>query len=386
MKRNRIMILAAGAFVQLFLGIIYVWSVFVSPVSAYFDMTQESAKLTSSFMLAFFVLGILMGGRLQGRMKTQHIVLLGGCLMAFGMTLTAFLPLDLGILIYITYGCMGGFGVGLAYNSVLTVAQKQFPDKRGLATGISVCMFGFSTVIFAPLVTSLVANKGIQNTFLILAVMFLIATLIGFSFIEMPEVSAAKVNLEGKQFSTSEMLKTKEFYYVAVSMMLGLSVYFILNPSFYSIGEERGLTTSQVTIMIMCTGVANALGRLLVPLLADKISAVKAAALAILVTIICTVLMIYIHGILLIVVVVGITFCFGGFSGVYPVLTGQCFGLENIGSNYGMVMVGFMISSLLFPILLGSVTDMMVKFVILAVVATVGLVLLLLLIHDQKHK
>ncbi len=370
---------------QLFLGIIYIWSIFVVPVSEYFALDPSRVKLTSSFMLCFFVVGILFGGRFQVKHTTQKTVLLGGVLLSLAMFLTAVLPRDLGLLIYLTYGIIGGFGVGMGYNAIISTAQRNFPDKRGLATGISVCTFGFSTVIFAPLVEILEAAIGLQTTFFILGITFLIATLACFSFITMPtETQAtASASTSGKDYTQSEMLKTKDFYFITLAIMFGTAVYFILNPSFKSLSLERGLTDGMATIMIMLTGISNALGRLIFPIISDKTSRSFAAMLTLLITATGAFLLIFSTSYLLMAVIIVITFCYGGISGTFPLLTGKFFGLKNIGSNYGCVMVGFSISALLFPIALGFVDNQVLLFSILGVIALVGTLLLASLIKKE---
>ncbi len=377
MKTNRVMVLVVGSVMQLLLGIIYVWSMFVAPVTEFFGMTVESAKLTATYMLACFVLGILLGGRLLNKISSQKITLIGGLLLSVGMALTALLPANMGVLIYFTYGGIGGIGVGMGYNSILTASQKHFPDKRGLATGISVCTFGFSTVIFAPLIPVLTGSIGLQNTLFLLAGIGLVVTLACFSFISMPEAGAANASFTGKQFETKEMLKTKEFYFIAVSMMFGISLYFILNPSFNTLAQERGLTAELATVMVMLTGIANALGRLFFPLLSDKAGIKIAASSLGFLTAISGFALIFISGIPLMIAVILTAFCYGGFSGTYPILTGKTFGLKNIGSNYGMVMVGFALSALVFPTVLSFVPDMTMKFVILSILALVSAGLIL---------
>ncbi len=374
-------VLIAGAALQLFLGVIYVWSVFVMPVAQYFNREPGEIKLTSSFMLSFFVLGILAGGKLQQRITTQKTVLAGGTLLALGMLISAFLPVGQGLFIYLTYGVMGGFGVGMGYNAIITTAQRNFPKNRGLATGVSVCAFGFSTVIFAPLVEYLCKTVGVQYTFVILAAAYIVVVLALFSFIKMPESSGATAQaaFKGKQYTVSEILRTKEFYCITLSLMLGTSVYFILNPSFKTLAAERGLSDGIATVLVMLTGVANALGRLGVPLLSDKIGRERAAFVTIAVTAICAIALIFVGGTPLIFIIAVIAFCYGGYSGIYPVITGDYFGLANVGSNYGAVMVGFAASALLFPIVMNMLSDMTVKFVVLAVGAVIGAALTLLL-------
>ena len=382
-----IKVLIAGAVLQLFLGVIYVWSVFVGPVSKFFNWEIEGVKLTSSFMLCCFVLGILIGGKIQAKTGTQKVVLAGGLLMAAGMLCSSFVPASAAWLIYISYGIVGGFGVGMAYNAIISCAQKWFPKRRGLATGISVCTFGFSTVIFAPLVEKLIGSFELISTFRILAAAFGLVTLGLFWLIKTPaeDNTAAVANVsDQRQYTSSEMLKTKQFYLIALSMMLLTASFFILNPSFKTLGADRGLQDNVTTILVQITGVSSALGRLVVPVMADKIGRENATFSILAATAACTAVLSFATGTLFIVMVAVIAFCYGGSSGVYPLVTSQYFGIKNIGSNYGIVMVGFMLSSLLFPLLIGFIGNATVKFITLGVMAALGCVLIVLLAASKK--
>ena len=101
-NKQGVKVLITGSIIQLFLGILYVWSVFVMPVSKYFNWDVDSVKLTSSFMICFFVAGILIGGKLQLRIGAQKVVLLDGLMLAAGMLATAFLTPAVAWLTYIT--------------------------------------------------------------------------------------------------------------------------------------------------------------------------------------------------------------------------------------------------------------------------------------------
>lgn len=387
-NKSGLKVLITGAILQLFLGIIYVWSVFVMPVSEFYSWDISGVKLTSSYMLCFFVVGILIGGKLQIKIGAAKVVLIGGLMLAAGMFATAFIPKDYAWLIYVTYGIIGGFGVGAAYNAIISSAQKWFPKNRGFATGISVCAFGFSTVIFAPLIEVLVKQYGLQNTFIILSAAFFVVVLALFSFIKLPvedgtnAISSAL--LEKKQYTMAEILKTKEFYFITLSLMLATAAFFILNPSFKTLAVERGLDPAIGTLLVMITGIANALGRLGAPLLSDKIGREKTALIIIAVTALGAVSLCFVQGFIFMAVVAAIAFCYGGYSGVYPVITADYFGIKNVGSNYGAVMVGFAISALIFPMAISQIQDTTVKFIALSVLAAIGAVLIILLMSSKK--
>lgn len=381
-------VLLAGSAMQLFLGIIYVWSVFVIPVSSFYGWDVDSVKLTSSFMLSFFVVGILIGGKLQGSVGVKRVVLYGGVMLAAGMLATSFIPMSAPWLIYFTYGIVGGFGVGAGYNAIISSAQKWFPKNRGFATGISVCAFGFSTVVFAPLVEMLIGQFGLQNAFRLLSLVFLIIIVCLYRFICLPdEESGGKTSsnalLQKKQYTIGEALKTKEFYLITFSLMLGTAAFFILNPSFKTLAVDRGLDPAIGTVVVMLTGVANALGRLGAPLLSDKIGREKAVLLIISVTALGAASLCFAQGTLFMVVIACVAFCYGGYSGIYPVLTADYFGIKNVGSNYGAVMVGFALSALFFPMIMTQISDITVRFITLAILAALGAMLIIWLMLSR---
>jgi OFA family oxalate/formate antiporter-like MFS transporter len=388
-NKQGLRVLAAGSILQLFLGILYVWSVFVMPVSEAFSWRVDSVKLTTSFMLCFFVVGILIGGKAQLKIGAQKVVLTGGLMLAAGMFATAFLTPAVAWLTYITYGIIGGFGVGAAYNAIISAAQKWFPQNRGFATGVAVCAFGFSTVVFAPLVEILIARFGLRSTFLVLAAAFAIVVLALFSFIRLPDDTSqagapSAALLAKRQYTMTEAIKTKEFYYITLSLMFAIAVFFILNPSFKSLASERGLDPSIGTVVVMLTGVASALGRLGAPLMSDKMGREKATLTIILATAICSLLLCFVQGYLFMAVIAVIAFCYGGYSGIYPVLTADYFGIKNVGSNYGAVMMGFAIAALTFPMIFSLITNVTLKFIILSSLATAGVILMILLMMSKR--
>jgi MFS transporter, OFA family, oxalate/formate antiporter len=390
-NKQGLKVLIMGSILQLFLGIIYVWSVFVIPVKDFYGWSVDDVKLTSSFMLCFFVIGILAGGKLQTKIGVKITTLIGGLMVALGMLATALIPAGGKahfFLIYLFYGIIGGFGVGAGYNANISCAQKWFPKNRGFATGISVCAFGVSTVVFAPLVTMLNSKLPVNQTFLILAAGFAAAVLLLFNFIKSPEQvpNAATPTLTGKQYTTLEMIKTPRFYLIALSLMFGTSVFFIILPSLKELAVNRGLE-SFATGLVMFTGIANALGRLGAPLMSDKIGREMADIIILAATALGAFGLCFATGPLLIVIIAVVAFCYGGYSGLYPVLTSGNFGIKNIGSNYGAVMVGFMLSALLFPIVIKKIDGQVMQFITLGALAVVGVVLVIILkLMNLKRK
>ena len=75
-------------------------------------------------------------------------------------------------LLIITYGLIAGAGIGIVYGVPIAVTAKWFPDRKGLAVGLTVVGFGLSPLITAPLAGFLIDTYGIDSTFRILGVAF----------------------------------------------------------------------------------------------------------------------------------------------------------------------------------------------------------------------
>lgn len=348
MKTNKIAVLVAGVLIQLSLGIIYIWSVFKAPIMEYYGWESNDAALVSSIMLVAFVAGIVLGGRIQDKTNPTVVVLGGGILFSLGLFLSSILPSTHPELLYITYGVLAGFGVGAAYTSIISCAQRWYPTKKGFATGIIVCAFGFSTVIFAPVARNLLKSMDVHTVFRTFSIVFLIIILLCFSFIRNPK-STGTVRAELPGASPSEMIKTATFYILALSLGLGTMLFFFVNPLVLDLANSKGISDNVALTGVMIFGIANASGRLIAPALSDKIG-YKITIISLLsLTLIGALSCIFVQGNAFLVVIFFVALAYGGFSGIFPIATVSNFGPKNIGINYGLVMIGFATSALAAP-------------------------------------
>lgn len=396
-SQNKFLPLFSGAIIQLCIGIIYIWSIFQPSVMEYYSWSAADASLTFSIMLATFVLGIVLGGRLNDKKGPRPVVFLGGAMFVAGILLSSFVPQNMPWLIYVCYGGMAGFGVGAAYTSTISCAQKWFLDKKGFATGIIVCTFGASTVVFTPIVNTLLKAVGVSQTFLILALIFAVIILIFGWFVKNPSkeymdafnVSVPDLSTQ-KQFTPLEMVKTKYYYFIFLAMMLITPAYFIINPLLKSLGELRNLSEAAALAGVMVTGIASAAGRLLAPWMSDKIGRRNVIFVLYLITIVCILLLTFAQSYLFIVLIALVAFAFGGSAGVFPAVTADYFGIKNNGVNYGLIMIAFAVSGLLFPAIAKIVTIDGIPtawtFIIPAAACVVGIIVTALLKKDSVKK
>ncbi len=392
MRQNRYVVLAASMLVLLCVGILYMWSVFSGPVVTAYGYDPGATRYIASVMLAGFVAGILVGGRIQDKTGPRPVVMGGSLLFALGILVTSFvLPHGIGW-VYLFYSVIGGFGVGAAYNSAISCTQKWFPDKRGFATGMVVCAFGFSVVLFTPVATALITSLGVASTFRVLAIVFAIVCAGASLIVGNPPAgylpagyTPAQTTLAKKQYTTREVLRTPQFYLITVTMMFTVPAYFILNPLLKELGQSRGLSETLALAGLMITGIASASGRLAFPWLSDRIGRKNAILAIVGLTLLCAFAMIFVRGPLFLIVVALVAFAYGGSSGVFPAMTADFFGIKHQGSNYGCVMMGFGASAIIFPFI-GQMTAKMatgdtffLPFLFAALASAAGIVLTLLI-------
>ena len=392
--KNRYLILTSGMVIQFCAGIIYMWSVFKTPIAEHLSWDAESASLTSSIMLSMFVLGIILGGRVQDKLGPRKATLIGSIMIGVGMACTALITQNAPWIVYVTYGIIGGLGVGTVYTSTIAAVQKWFPDRRGFASGMIVSAFGFSLVVFAPLAKSMLGRLGVSPTFLIFGASFLIVCGICSLFIQNPPdgylpkgyMPTQAVSLK-RQYSPKEIIKTKQFYLLAGGLLFTLPAYFILNPVFLSLGNARGLSDELAVLGVALTGISSAAGRLTVSWTSDKIGR-KAAMVSIAVIIlIAALIMIVGKGVLFLICIIFISFGFGGAASVYSAMTAESFGTKYGGMNFGLVMLGFGVSALAFPMISNKLTadgSYTGSFILAAATCVIAIILVLLMKNPDK--
>jgi MFS transporter, OFA family, oxalate/formate antiporter len=169
---NRWLIAAAAFCMQVALGSIYGWSVFLDPLAALYGATRSEVGLTFSITLA--VLGITagFGGSLHNRHGPRVVATAAGLLYGSGVLLSGFAP---GLLaFYLAYGVLGGIGLGLGYIVPLAMLIRWFPDRRGLITGLAVAGFGLGAFITSPVAAWGIKVTGAPSTLVGLGAVYLL--------------------------------------------------------------------------------------------------------------------------------------------------------------------------------------------------------------------
>lgn len=381
--------------VQLCVGILYLWSVFKSSAIDFYGWADSSVNMVASIMLFCFCFGNLIGGILNDKIGPKKVSIMGCCLFGGGILLASFLPASASIwLFYLTYCLIAGLGSGFAYGAAISCLQKWLPHRRGLASGLAVSAFGFSTVIFSPVSSALLGVMTLPATLRTLAIVFLIVGLVACMFISLPDERYLKgLNLPAaataaRNLTLGQAIKTAPFWLLFLSIFFINGTWNMLTPLINGLGLERGLSASMAVLTVSLTGLTNAIGRLSMATISDKIGRGNALYILGVLMAVCALCLIFAPGYFYMVVVLLTAFAYGGPSAINPAFSTDFFGPKYSGSNYGVIMLALGFSSVFFNAISNSMYAATgaytLTFIMGAVSAVISIVLTWIIVRFQK--
>ncbi|MBN2518022.1 MAG: OFA family MFS transporter [Candidatus Altiarchaeota archaeon] len=365
---NRWLIVVGALIVQLCLGAIYAWSVFVNPLKEDFGLSTTETQIIFSLGLASFAATMIFAGRWQDRKGPRIVATLGGAILGAGYILGSLSGGSFSLLA-LSVGVIGGAGIGLGYVCPIAACVKWFPDKRGLVTGLAVAGFGAGAWVFAKLGEIFIESSGVLNAFLYLGFIFLLTVVIGAQLLKNPPQGwkpdgwnpPKKDNAKRKEdFEWREILKTRQFWMIWIMFVFGatagLMVVGILKP----FGEFSGLSAITAGSAVGILALFNGGGRIAWGALSDRIGRDKSMSLMFaLQGVMMLILMSMGSGELTLAVAAAwIGFNFGGNFALFPSATADYFGTKNLGINYGLVFTSYGVAGIIGPILGGQVFDL----------------------------
>lgn len=411
---KRIIPVIASIAIQMCLGTAYIWSVFQTGIANYlFGGSNAQAALTFSLLLALLTVGSTIGGKIQDKIGPRPVIITGGIILAAGFFFSSLAKPSFPYLIWIMYGIVGGIGMGFIYSTSIACCQKWFPDKRGLISGIIVSALGFGGVVFTPIAQSLINNLGNNQvgigelkTFALLALIFIIVCTVGGIFITNPPKGYApkgwtppttsKGGLIHQQFAPSEMIKTPQFYLITGTLMLACMAGLMMIGFAKPIAIAKGITPQIATVGVMIISIFNSFGRLFWGFISDKMGRKNTLLTLLIITSLIILLVNFAQGYWIFVLIAVIGFSYGGFLGTFPAITADYFGAKNMGSNYGIVLLGFGIGAVASSYIAGFFRDkalaandlslMLPAFIIASVAAVIGAVMIFTLKPPKAKK
>ncbi len=365
---NRALIAVAGVVMQVALGAVYAWSVFRDPLSQQYGASVTATNITFSITILALGCAAFFGGLWMNRSGPRIVALVAGVLYGAGVFLASFAGNSLALL-YLTYGLLGGIGIGLGYIVPVATLIKWFPDKRGFITGIAVAGFGGGAFVTAFVAKGLVSSVGVFRTFAILGVIYLIMVVGAALFMRNPPQgwkpegwepdTTERSDRSGVDYDLGGVLKTWQWYALWALLFLNVTAGISLITEAAPMAQEiAGVNATVAAGLVSIISIANAAGRFLWAWLSDAIGRkwvffVMFILQAVLFFLLPLVSVYFLLAVLAFIIVS----CYGGGFGTMPAFNADYFGPTNVGTNYGLMLTAWGFGGVLGPLLISRVID-----------------------------
>ena len=351
-------ILAAGAAIQVLTGLPAAWGVFQQPVMEEYGLSEQGAGYAFGILIAAFGVGCVIGGFLQDRYGPRCAGLWGTALLCGGFFAAGLLPPDSAEAFFLAFSIPAGLGTAFLYPSIQSCAQKWYADRKGLATGViggAVGLSGaFLTVFVRTAVRGFWVVQGIRGAFWALGAVTLPVCLVGSLLLQDPPQTGQtqKPQENGKNtidLAPRQMLRTKQYWLCAGAVCFSTPAVLLFSPIILKLGMERGLEEQAALWSVVLGSVGSAAGRLLMPLLSDRIGRRPTDMLLFAVSAGLSAGFAFAQGWGVVACYAGLTFCYSALAAVLPALSTDLFGFPHAGVNYGFLALGQSVGSLAFP-------------------------------------
>ncbi|NQS75058.1 MAG: OFA family MFS transporter [Peptococcaceae bacterium] len=395
--------------------LLYAFSVFIKPLRAEFGWSATEVGLAYAIAVLVFGLMTFPAGKLSDRFGPRPVVVIGGAIVGIGFFLTSTIktPFEL----YLYYGLIAGFGGGLVYLPPIATAPKWWPDRRALATGLTVVGLGLGSFIMGPLATSMINTfGGALPVFRYVGIaMFFMAIIAGLCLSNPPPgykpagwnppAPKAGAPKAGRDYTFGETIRTVQFWMLYLAyfcgsfaglMVIGVIAAHGINEMTKEAAALAGVAVSalpeevtsaiamQAALATSTLNAANAIVRVLIGAIADK-AGVRICFLVTFVLQVAAMALLFPVGktlFLLCIIAIIIGWNYGALFTLFPSACLQYFGPTAQGSNYGLLFTSWGIAGFVSNLIAGQMFDKFgtyaMSFTIGAVFVAIGVVVLAL--------
>ena len=362
---NRWLIAAAAFCMQLALGSVYGWSVFLNPLHDLYGATKSAVGLTFTITLVAVGITAGFGGHLQGRFGPRAVATAAGVLYGSGVFLSSLAPNV--YVLYVTYGVLGGIGLGLGYIVPLGTLIRWFPDRRGFITGLAVTGFGLGAFVTSPIVSEAIKARGVQETLGILGATYLIMVVAAAQFMRaapedyvphgwIADKRQTSVGAE-RNYTLREALRSPKWYLLWSILALNVTAGAALISVAAAMAQDFArVDTITAALLVSMISLFNGIGRLFWGSLSDSIGRPLTFLVIFGVQVFAFVYLSTVSDFWsFLIPAVIIALCFGGGFGTMPAFVADTFGPKNSGTIYGAMLTAWSAGAIAGPVLISNV-------------------------------
>ncbi len=362
----------ANRWLQLFLGIVcmamianlqYGWTLFVNPIDSKYHWGRAAIQVAFSIFVITETWLVPIEGWLVDRFGPRPVVLWGGVLVGIAWAMNAYA--DSLVLLYVA-AALGGIGAGAVYGTCVGNALKWFPDRRGLAAGLTAAGFGMGSALTILPIQAIIKGYGYETAFLYFGIgQGLIVFLLSFGLAsprkgDVPE--AAKVMQTRREYTWQEMAKTPAFWIMYAMFVMMAAGGLMATAQLAPIAKDfkiadipvsiLGLTLPALTFALSIDRVLNGVTRPFFGWVSDHIGRENTMFIAFALEAVGIVALAKMgHDPFWFVILTGVVFfAWGEIYSLFPSTCGDTFGGKYATTNAGLLYTAKGTASLLVPL------------------------------------
>ncbi|HUO66387.1 MAG TPA: oxalate/formate MFS antiporter [Gammaproteobacteria bacterium] len=336
----------------------YAWTLFVEPMQTATGWQRSDIQAAFALFVLFQTWVQPCDGWLVDRLGPRWFITAAGLLCGLGWAgigRATSLPM-----LYTAY-CVAGVGAAFVYSCSIGSALKWFKERRGLAAGIMAAGFGGGTALFIPVISWLIETRGYQAAFLATGLFQGIVIVVVAQFLRHPPrppaavrpVTAVRdVHIGRRQFTTIEMLRTPQFYWMYGAFTLMSTGGLLVTANSGSMARSWGLPVGVLTLAATLSPVANGGARVFWGWASDRLGRETTMVLTFTLQAVClaaVVILGQLSGVLFVVTLVAVYFTWGQIYSLFPSLSGDYFGTHHATSNYAVLYTAKGVASIIGP-------------------------------------
>jgi MFS transporter, OFA family, oxalate/formate antiporter len=249
-----------GRWLQLVVGIIcmamvanlqYGWTLFVSPMDAKHHWGLTGIQVAFSIFIVTETWLVPIEGWCVDKFGPCIVTVVGGILCAISWMLNS--VADSLALLYVA-AAIGGIGAGAVYGTCVGNALKWFPDRRGLAAGLTAAGFGAGSAITIIPIANMIASSGYEQTFMFFGLIqggsvFLLAFLLRAPKAGQLPSAKPKVGVSRRDYSPVEMAKTPVFWVMYFMFTVVAAGGLMATAQIGPIAKDYGLANTPISLI-----------------------------------------------------------------------------------------------------------------------------------------
>jgi len=356
-------------------GLFFSYGVFFKPIINAFGWSRAHTSLAFSFFMATYAITAIPMGSLFDRYGPRIPLCLSAVLIGIGFLFCGYTKHLWHLWVF--FGLIAAAGHGAVYVVPVSTIVRWFVTRRGLAVGIAVAGLGAGVSAVPPIAERLISIYDWRKAFVILGFSYAIIHLIGAILLrKSPEEVGTKpygafdIGINGSSRKSAsvhagltgvtvwEALKSFSFWMVYFSILLAFASETLVMVHIVPYALDLGVTSAVAAGAMTAMGVGSMVGRILMGAVSDRTGRKKALSAAYLLQGLMMLCLLGARsGASLYVVMAVMGLSFGGWAGVFALLTGEYFGFKHMGKILAIILSSGAFSGILGPLLAGYIFD-----------------------------